>query len=164
MLRVLKSVGLLGDKNEPTQLYEKYMDLSSGPGVLADPIKRVYQPLFLASHEPFKETPEKLQNLFHIHSGGGDRSLEQQIQTFKALCENADFSQTVKPAAQRDRLPVTGNGDLPIPLQTVGPGIHVSLHIHLPENKSARDYERIIEDIGRYIFQRPTEPKAAQDE
>src|SRR5205809_555326 len=73
MLRVLKAVGLLGEKNEPTQLYEKYMDLSSGPGVLAEPIKRLYQPLFHASHEPFKEPAEKLQNLFNIHSGGGDR-------------------------------------------------------------------------------------------
>jgi hypothetical protein len=30
--------------------------------------------------------------------------------------------------------------------------VHIDLHIHLPENKSRRDYEAIIEDIGRYIY------------
>ena len=164
MLRVLKAVGLLGEKNEPTQVYEKYMDLSSGPAVLADPIKRLYQPLFLASHEPFKEPAEKLQNLFNIHSGGGDRSLEQQIQTFKALSENADFSQSGKPPIRKDRIPAENDDASSSTTQTNTAGIHISLHIHLPENKSPRDYERIIEDIGRYIFQRPTDSKTDTDE
>jgi len=34
------------------------------------------------------------------------------------------------------------------------PAIHIDLHIHLPENKSRRDYEYIFEDIARYIFGR----------
>jgi hypothetical protein len=34
------------------------------------------------------------------------------------------------------------------------PIVNINLHIHLPENKSRRDYETIIEDIGRYIFGR----------
>lgn len=164
MLRVLKAVGLLGEKNEPTQLYEKYMDLSSGPAVLADPIKRLYQPLFVASHEPFKEPAEKLQNLFNIHSGGGDRSLDQQIQTFKALCENADFGQSGKPPIRKEHIPGENDNGSNSTLQTNVAGIHINLHIHLPENKSPRDYERIIEDIGHYIFQRPTDLKAGTDE
>lgn len=32
--------------------------------------------------------------------------------------------------------------------------VHINLHIHLPENKTRRDYEAVIEDIGRYIFGR----------
>ena len=32
------------------------------------------------------------------------------------------------------------------------PAIHIDLHIHLPENKTTRDYEAIIQDIARYIF------------
>lgn len=164
MVRVLKAVGLLGEKNEPTQLYEKYMDLSSGPAALSDPIKRLYQPFFLASHEPFKESAEKLQSFFNIHSGGGDRSLEQQIQTFKALCENADFSQSGKTPIRKERIAAADNDGSSSTTQTNVAGIHISLHIHLPENKSSRDYERIIEDIGRYIFQRPADSKADTDE
>lgn len=93
-LRVLKSVGLLNSSNEPTEVYSRFMNIDEGGKVLAPEIKRVYEPLFQASHTPYAESNEKLKNLFNIHSGGGESSLEQQAQTFKALCENASFDQT----------------------------------------------------------------------
>jgi hypothetical protein len=155
MLRVLKAAGLLNASNEPTDLYSRYMDLDNGSAALAEPIKRVYAPLFQASHAPYKEPTEKLQNLFNIHSGGGERTLDQQIQTFKALCENTTFDvpggSTVAP--NTSSLPTS----TPVTSKTTSDAtasVHIDLHIHLPENKSRRDYENIIEDIGRYIFGR----------
>jgi hypothetical protein len=160
MLRVLKAVKLVNDKNEPTELYTQFMSLDHGAEVLGPEIRRVYAPLFQASHKPFSESNEKLQNLFNIHSGGGTRALDQQIQTFKALCENASFdsSFTAKnpsakgvPAADTQGRNGAGDSD-----SGQKPTININLHIHLPENKSRRDYEDIIEDIGRYIFGRNT--------
>jgi len=128
MVRVLKAVNLLSGSNEPTAAYLQFMNLDGGPRVLGTEIKRLYAPLFTASHKPYEETPEKLKNLFNIHPGGGERALEYQMQTFKALCESASF-----------------DGQ---------PTVNINLHIHLPENKTRRDYSDIIEDIGRYIFGR----------
>lgn len=155
MLRVLKAVNLLNDKNEPTELYGRFMSIDGGAAVLGPEIRRVYASMFQASHTPYSENTEKLQNLFNIHSGGGERTLDQQIQTFKALCENASFDQTAStigvPGAPADRTPTQG-------LTGAGPNtppvININLHIHLPENKTRRDYEDIIEDIGRHIFGR----------
>jgi hypothetical protein len=158
MLRVLKAIGLLNDKNEPTDLYGQFMVLDGGAKAIGPEIKRVYAPLFQASHTPYKESNEVLQNLFNIHSGGGESALDQQIQTFKAHCENSVFdtgnsapvgtqSGTSKPG---DPTPGSGSGVGP----GTGPTVNINLHIHLPENKSRRDYEDIIEDIGRYIFGR----------
>jgi len=155
MVRVLKAVGLLDSNNQPTDLYSKFMQIDDGAAALAEPIKKTYEPLFLASHTPYKESTEKLQNLFNIHSGGGERALDLQIQTFKALCEYASFEVTGptsspvlgKPGAQVTVPVVTGQS-------AAEPVIHINLHIHLPENKTRRDYEAIIEDIGRYIFGR----------
>ena len=153
IVRVLKALGLLGEQNEPTELYAKFMVMESGARAIAPAIKRVYSPLFEASHTPYAESNEKLQNLFNIHSGGGERALDQQIQTFKALCENAAF----------DSVPVDvgTNGNSTSVEVAYGkvegasegkPVVHINLHIHLPDNKSRRDYEALIEDIGRYIF------------
>lgn len=160
MLRVLKAVNLLNDKNEPTEIYAEFMSLDNGAKVLGPEIKRVYAPLFQASHTPFSETNEKLQNLFNIHSGGGPRALDQQIQTFKALCENASFDsvslgrESSNALSQRgENGAAEGGGSLDAGSK---PTININLHIHLPENKSRRDYEDIIEDIGRYIFGRNT--------
>jgi len=157
ILRVLKAVNLLNDKNEPTDLYSQFMRIEAGARVLAPEIRRVYAPMFQASHTPYSESSEKLQNLFNIHSGGGERTLDQQIQTFKALCENAAFDQaplsldtTGNQASQSSGATgSTGSADT-----SSAPAVHINLHIHLPENKSRRDYEDIIEDIGRHIFGR----------
>jgi hypothetical protein len=153
MLRVLKAVGLLNSNNEPTDLYSRYMQLETGAAALADPIRKAYEPLFSASHTPYKESSEKLQNLFNIHSGGGDRALDQQIQTFKALSESASFD-----AVGSQPLPSVAPSGSSTAFQSAQPGaapaVNINVHIHLPENKSRRDCEAIIEDIGRYIFGR----------
>lgn len=156
MVRVLKTIGLLGSNNAPTDIYSQFMHIDGGAAALAEPIKRIYEPLFHASHVPYKEPTEKLQNLFNIHSGGGERALDQQIQTFKALCEYTSFEnsghapQQPSPAAV-----ITGSAPAALPQPgSEAPAMHINLHIHLPENKSRRDYEAIIEDIGRYIFGR----------
>ena len=158
ILRVLRSLGMVDTNNSPTDLYSEFMKLGVGPKALAGPIKRIYDPLFTASHEPFRENSESLQNLFNIHSGGGERTLDQQIQTFKALCENTDFIavSSVSPAPSTTGAPSTSA--VPIVANTGGASpaaaININVHIHLPENKGRRDYEYIIEDIARYIFGR----------
>jgi Family of unknown function (DUF5343) len=157
MLRVLKAVRLLNDKNEPTEIYTQFMNLDGGPGVLGAELKRLYASMFTASHTPYNEPAEKLQNLFNIHSGGGDRALELQIQTFKALCESATFDGSTTRVANSAPLAPSVSGNPPAVAQSQGVGqaaININLHIHLPENKTRREYEDIIEDIGRYIFGR----------
>lgn len=164
MLRVLKAVDLLNANNEPTELYVQYMNIQGGAAALAEPLRRIYAPLFSASHTPYRESAEKLQNLFNIHSGGGARALDQQIQTFKALCENTSFEAPGLPAPTGTVAPASTLIGTSVPGAEGGGGatVHINLHIHLPEGKSRRDYEAIIEDIGRHIFGR-TDPNERED-
>lgn len=152
-INVLKKLGLLGSNGEPTPKYVEFMKTGTGPTELAKSIKEVYSVLFENSHAPQDEPDDELKNLFHIHSGGGEDAMRLQIQTFKALSEYAKFSaeggrdgSTVKPS----RAGVTAQTTEAVEL----PPIQVDLHIHLPENKSTRDYEAIIQDIARYIYGR----------
>jgi hypothetical protein len=157
MIRVMKALGLLNSNNEPTELYAQYMNLQTGSTVLAEPIKSIYQPLFNASVSPYDEDTKKLQNLFNIHSGGSERSIEQQIQTFKALCENTAFDGVVQqpPPSTTTTSLVTSSATGQLQSMQSGPtSVNINVHIHLPENKSRRDYECMIEDIGKYIFGR----------
>ena len=88
-MRVLKAVNLLNDKNEPTELYSRFMNLDEGAKVLGPEIKRIHAPLFQASHTPYAETNEKLQNLFNIHSGGGDRALDSRSKRLRLFADAA---------------------------------------------------------------------------
>lgn len=157
IIRVLKALGLVGTNGEPTDSYTAFMTPGKGPAVLGEAIRRVWAPLFELSHQPNKEDDEKLKSYFNIHSGGSDATLALQIQTFKAACDYADLSTAAATPAEVNKLQGLAGTGSAAQSQAQGqrhgtPTIHIDLHIHLPENKSRRDYEYIFEDIGRYIL------------
>lgn len=155
-ISVMKKVGFLDDSGAPTQAYEEFMKPGVGPTVLGQKLRQTYQKFFEASHSPHTDSDETLKNLLNIHSGGGPDAMRYQLQTFKALCEHADFD-----GAPSSNGSVPNVGTSPISNQTAAaandstmPPVNIALHIHLPENKSGRDYTAMIEDIGRFIFGR----------
>jgi hypothetical protein len=80
-----------------------------------------------------------------------------QVQTFKALCEYANFSAADIGNTLKDQ--GSGAGDTGDNSGGDGaknklPPIQIDLHIHLPEGKSTREYEAIIQDIAKYIYGR----------
>ena len=156
-ITVLKKLGLVNQGGEPTSAYTEFMKKDTGPSILGERIKDVYQVLFENSLAPQDDTDEDLRNLFNIHSGGGEDTMRLQIQTFKALSEYANFNAaattSIKPEATRGGAQTSSGGDSTQHL----PPIQVDLHIHLPENKTTRDYEAIIQDIARYIYGRDIE-------
>ncbi|HUT14229.1 MAG TPA: DUF5343 domain-containing protein [Thermoguttaceae bacterium] len=153
IIRVLKTIGLVDSSNRPTSDYDSFMQPTIGPALLGEKIKATYAKFFEASHEPYKDD-EKLRLLFNIHSGGSDRTLGCQILTFKVLCEFATFDGL--PSAATPSLPPTAElttQAMPASHPAAStPTICIDLHIHLPENKTTRDYQAIIEDIARYIY------------
>lgn len=153
-IAVLKKLGLLNGNGEPTPSYIEFMKTGSGPSILGEKIKDVYRELFENSIAPQKETDEELKKLFNIHSGGGADAMRLQIQTFKALSEHASFDGNTESGSSVADTLGKQNGVNTGPDNQRLPPVRVDLHIHLPENKSTRDYEAIIQDIGRYIYGR----------
>ena len=153
-IAVIKDLGLVDGADTPTSHYVDYMKNETGPISLATRIREIYNQLFQTSHEPYKDTQENLRNFFNIHSGGSERTIDYQIQTFKTLCEFADFSgqpghNNIDSPSERINLGSQGNKN-----NNSGPIININLHIHLPETKSRADYEEIIKDIAKYIYQK----------
>jgi hypothetical protein len=153
-INVLKKMGLLGESGEPTTLNADFMKTGGGATVLGERIKDVYRVLFENSHAPQSESEDELKKLFHIHSGGGQDAMRYQIQTFKALSEYANFgagtgSGQIGAPSGGARPDVAGSRD-----ERPLPPVQIDLHIHLPENKTSRDYEAIIQDIAKYIYGR----------
>lgn len=155
-ISVLKKLGLLNGSGEPTEIYVSYMKTGVGPATLGQRIKETYRILFENSHAPHKESQEELKKLFHIHSGGGNDAMRLQVSTFKVLADHADFNEAAASISDFDAggdqsRSSSGPGNLSLP------PVKIDLHIHLPENKSTRDYEAIIQDIARYIYGRAIE-------
>lgn len=157
-IAVLKKLGLLGGNGEPLDSYSEFMKTGIGPAVLGKRIKEVYKVLFDNSHAPQSESSEELKKLFHIHSGGGEDVMRYQIQTFKALADHANLTSAESGATGEGRDGEQGehgeHADDTSGKSQQLPPIRVDLHVHLPENKTSRDYEAIIQDIARYIYGR----------
>jgi len=156
-LGVLKKLGMVGSSGEPLNGYADFMKAPpAGPRSLGTMIKEHYKDVFESSHEPHKDT-QALRQFFNINAGGSEKTIDLQIQTFKALCEFADFSGESGsiPGGSGSR---RGEGTADQPGAGGGtpvlPPVKIDLHIHLPENKTTRDYEAIIQDIAKYIYGR----------
>jgi hypothetical protein len=155
ILRVLKAVGLVETSNEPSDKYAEFMHSGTGPAVLGALIRQTYAPLFHAAHAPHKEPDDSLRNLFNIHSSGAQRTMDLQIQTFKALCDHASFDSVAEHAASPGHQAGRGSAGVGAPAPSTGSApFHIDLHIHLPENKNSREYQYIIQDIAKFIFGR----------
>ena len=156
-IKVLKKLGLVSEGGEPLPSYVEFMKSGTGPTLLGARIKDVYKPLFESSHSPHKEPDDQLKSLFNIHSGGGKEAMRLQVQTFKALCEYANF----EGAASITGTTHTATGSATPGTSSSGaqhlPPVQIDLHIHLPENKTSREYEAIIQDIAKYIYGRNIE-------
>jgi hypothetical protein len=156
IISILKKLDFLDSSGVPTQHYDAFMLKGTGPATMGAQIRRLYAPLFQASHRPHEDGQEDLRRLFHLHSGGSEGTINYQIQTFKALCEFASFEQQLSATQPTTNGQLGGATAVPLSMQaSVGFGFptnHIDLHIHLPENKTARDYEAIIQDIARYIY------------
>jgi hypothetical protein len=154
-INVLKKLGFLGSAGEPTESYVEFMKTGVGPSVLAQKIRDVYRVLFENSHAPQDESNEELRKLFNIHSGGGEGAMRFQAQTFKALAQYANFGVTGAGSGAKDQnLAGTAQRSSTDSGEHRLPPVQVDLHIHLPENKTTREYEAIIQDIAKYIYGR----------
>ena len=152
-LSVVKALGLIDGSDSPTNHYVDYMKNDSGPANLAARIKDIYAQLFQTSHEPYRDSLENLRNFFNINSGGSEATINYQIQTFKTLCEFGDFAGQPNHNNSGSN-GSSGNGSSNQGGGNSNPTVNINLHIHLPETKSRADYEEIIKDIAKYIYQK----------
>lgn len=148
ILRVLKKLGLLSPAGEPTAHYTEFMKKETGPAVLGERIKAVYETLFQNVKNPEKATTEELTNFFNINSGGGEKTIRFQIDTFKALAAHATFDDV----SQLGQSSTSTGDDNGARKSTNEPVLRIDLHIHLPENKSKADYDAIIESIANRLY------------
>lgn len=153
ILRVLKALGLLTSSGETTPIYADFMKRETGPATLGRQIRSVYPELFQNVAKPETASNDDLKNFFNIHSGGSEKTVRLQIDTFKALAEHATFGQSDPLDGSIEENGDSNKGPLKTPARNE-PTIRIDLHIHLPENKSKSDYDAILESIATHLYKR----------
>ncbi len=154
IISVLKALGILGEAGEPTENYEKCMFPATSGAYIVQQVRVIYSPLFKSSHRPDQMSDEELRRLFHVTSGGSDSVFQKQVATFRVLCEFCSFetASTSAISAQSTLGTAGGTTETTSAITPALPSMRIDLHIHLPENKTTREYQAIIEDIARFIY------------
>ena len=128
------------------------MQLGKGPATLGREIKKVYNLLFSTVTNPGNASPDDLKSFFNTYGGGGEKVVQLQVQTFKAMASHATFGAS-DPLEQSSDSPQeespNGSGGRG---NSGNPAIRIDLHIHLPENKTKVDYDSILESIAKHLY------------
>lgn len=95
LVGVSKFLGFIDNAGVPTPKWDEYRDKNKAGQVMASAIKTAYADLFATHLEAESKDDETLQNYFASKFKVADSVAKFMVQTFKNLCEFADFEAVV---------------------------------------------------------------------
>lgn len=164
---VLKELGFLTNDGVPQQRYFEFLDKSQAPKVLAAGIREAYSDLFAinraANELPAEEVRNKLRTLYAGKKK--DSVIERVATTFRALCEQADFSAAQQAASLQPEVPKPDeklvdlsaakpkpdeDASLPPAKLKVG-SLQYHINIVLPETRDQGVYDAIFKSLRDHL-------------
>lgn len=165
VIGVLKSIGFLDDKGQPTQRYFRYLDASQSKVVLAEGIREGYGDLFEINVNAQTLSKTEIINKMKTLSQGqlSESVLDKMAMTFKALSAQADFSETAVPPRadegtegpeeettieEPDRLGLTAPG-----ARESSFGLDYNIQLVLPDSRDPAVYDAFFDSFKRHLLQ-----------
>lgn len=155
---LFKALGLLDEGGTPTPRYYEFIDQTQTAKVLAICIEEAYEDLFNLRKDAQNMTLDEVKNKFKTLTQGqkSDKVLSLMANTFKCLCDLADFSEqgsviiheeveTVEPNQSKSNN-VT-NPPLPSKMS-----LNYNIQIHLPETTNMAVYDAIFQSLKKHLM------------
>ena len=163
---IFKALGLVDESNVPTARYYEFIDQTQTGKILALGIEEAYEDLFNLRKDAQKLTVEEVKNKFRTLTQGqkSDHVLGLMAATFKALCDQADWStmRVVQPKEQDQQSPkkieikteeVYKTEEPAIPDKNTNSfGLNYNIQIHLPETTNMAVYDAIFQSLKKHLL------------
>jgi len=157
---VLKFIGFTDSSNIPTPKWSAYRGANHRV-VLGNAIRQGYAELFSLYPDANTRSHTELNHVFSTSSSGGEQVISKTVQTFKALVEEADFSDLTETSdsvmtSGPLHTPAAANPPrMPTSLQEQGsPEVHIDIQIHISPESSAEQIEKIFESMAKHLYGR----------
>ncbi len=152
---ILEFIGFLDSEHKPTDKYMAFRDKAKAGAVMASCLRTAYSDLFQQYPDAHNKDNEALRNFFSTGMKGGEAVLVNTVNTFRALCEFADFETAPVREETPKGLPTTGGKDV-IRLSQETPGLTVNLNIQLtlPATEDSTIYDKIFQSLKKYLLER----------
>lgn len=161
LARILGFIGFIDESGTPTELWKKYRG-NNHKQVLAEGIRLGYAELFDIYPDAYTRNNDELENFFSTRSSAGKQVISRTVNTFKTLCDLADFrsvptkteagiapkntevSQTViEPMLEPTNSKV---------LQPT-PSLHIDIQIHISSDASPEQIDHIFASMAKHLYQ-----------
>jgi hypothetical protein len=152
LVSLAKSLGFVDSSGVPTDKWHKYKNKDKAKQVMTSAIRTVYKELFDTYPNAEKRDDATLQNYFAAkHTEVGARVAQYMMQTFKNLCEFADFEGVVTEPGAKPTTPSVGK------VSEVTPGvkpvtININIQLSLPATEDAAIYDKLFEALKKHLF------------
>ncbi len=156
---VLKFIGFIDGSNIPTPVWNAYRG-ADHRAVLGQAIRTGYADLFAVYPDANIRPQTDVQHVFSTSSSAGQQVISKTVATFKALVDEADFSDATGPAGVN-----TGNvlhapaaGAAPVtprpPQISDSPEVHIDIQIHISPESTPEQIDKIFESMARHLYGR----------
>lgn len=157
---ILKSLGFLDSSGVPTDRWKIYRDKKKAPAELAIAIQEAYSALYSVYPDAHRKDNEALRNFFTSNTTVGEKAVYYMVNTFKALCELADFALVPQPSqpihmAEPLKITMPPGGEIEV-TETTAPAqgitVNVNIQLTLPETKDSSIYDSIFESLKKHLL------------
>lgn len=162
---LFKALGLLDENGAPTSRYHQFLDQAETSKVLAIGIQDAYEDLFALRKDAQKLSVDEVKGKLKTLTQGqkSDSIINLMANTFKALCDLADWSNPVPPSISSISNPAE-----PTPAPESSPqqsqsgertlaersrmNLHYNIQIHLPETTNMAVYDAIFQSLKKHLM------------
>jgi hypothetical protein len=159
MIGVLKFIGLTDGSGIPTPLWSEYRG-QDHRAVLGKAIRKGYADLFAIYPDANTRSVADLAHVFSTSSTAGEQVVNKTVLTFKALVDEADFTDQGDSAGTASALATGPLHAAPAAaaVSTQGaptvkhPAVHIDIQIHISPESSAEQIDKIFESMAKHLY------------
>lgn len=158
IIRVLKSINFIDESGVPSQSFKDFRTETSKQ-VMTKELLKTYADLFKTYSKPNLKSRTELEDYFAKSATKVTKqTLGLYVDTFKTLCEFADFEAELPPDVERGgeehkKKEPTG-GQAPLSQLPEGLSMNMNIQITLPVTDDAKVYENIFKAIREQLFKK----------
>jgi hypothetical protein len=159
MLAVLKQIGFTDTNGAPQRPWKAYRT-ENHRMAMASALKQGYSKLYETYPDAHSRKPEELRDFFKSAvPSAGPRVVSRVVETFRALCRLADFTQVTLVSAREQPMPVAPPAPGTVTTmgnegsyRASGTVVNINVQLELPATDDPAVYENFFAAMKKYLF------------
>jgi hypothetical protein len=148
---ILLKLGFVDEKEGASAIWAGYISSDDRGMILASAIKKAYSGLFKEMMCPYLGDDKALLEYFKAHVNASPRELEYCLETFRAICEMADFQDSLNDYVESVPSVEKLVNDL-LPSVKVDPKLQMNIQIHIDANTPDEKIDTIFKSMRKYLL------------